>query len=144
MPKPSKRYRIGWEQLQEIDGEAGERVIESLRDISPDLGRFVIEYAFGDVYPRPDLNRRQRQLVTIGCLAGMGGCEPQLEVHVNAALNVGLSPGEIVEAIIHTTIFAGFPRALNAMAVAKKVFDDRDLLPIERDQHSPQREEDDE
>lgn len=125
-----ERYQRGWETLTEVDGEAGHRVIDSLADIAPDLGRFIIEYGFGDIYSRPGLVPKQRQLVTIGALASLGGCEPQLEVHLNAALNVGLSATEIVEAIIHVSGYAGFPRALNAMAVAKKVFDERGLLPV--------------
>ncbi|MGH8878736.1 MAG: carboxymuconolactone decarboxylase family protein [Stackebrandtia sp.] len=127
----SERYHRGWEKLAEVDGEAGPRVIESLSDVAPDLGRFIVEFGFGDVYSRPNLVPPQRQLVTIGSLASLGGCEPQLEVHINAALNVGLSAAEIVEAIIHVSVYAGFPRALNAMFVAKKVFDERGLLPVE-------------
>jgi 4-carboxymuconolactone decarboxylase len=63
-------------------------------------------------------------------LTALGGCEPQLEVHINAALNVGLSPAEIVEALLHSAVYCGMPRALNATFVAKKVFAERDLLPV--------------
>jgi 4-carboxymuconolactone decarboxylase len=73
----------------------------------------------------------QRQLVTLGVLTALGGCEPQLEVHVNAALNVGLTPAEIVEAITHAAVYCGFPRALNAVFAARRVFAERDLLPVE-------------
>jgi 4-carboxymuconolactone decarboxylase len=58
--------------------------------------KHVVEFAYGDTYSRPDLEHRQRQLVTIGILAALGGAEPQLTVHVNAALNVGLTPTEII------------------------------------------------
>ncbi|HZE41706.1 MAG TPA: carboxymuconolactone decarboxylase family protein [Stackebrandtia sp.] len=126
----SERYVRGLETLTAVDGEGGHKVVESLADIAPALGDIVIEFAFGDVYSRPGLEPRQRQLVTIGALAGQGGCEPQLEVHINAALNVGLSPEEIVEAIIHVSVYSGVPRALNAMFVAKKVFGERGLLPV--------------
>jgi len=73
----------------------------------------------------------QRQLVTIGMLTALGGCEPQLEVHLNASLNVGLTPTEIVEAITHAAVYCGFPKALNAIFVAKRVFAERDLAPVE-------------
>lgn len=63
-------------------------------------------------------------------LTALGGCEPQLEVHLNASLNVGLSTTEIVEAITHAAVYCGFPKALNAMFVAKRVFGERDLLPV--------------
>jgi len=119
-----ERYERGWDKLKEIDGKAGENVIESLKEIAPDLGKYVIEFAFGDIYSRDTLSLKQRQLVTIASLTTQGGCEPQLEVHINAALNVGLTQNEIVEAIIHCIPYVGFPRVLNGVNVAKKVFAD--------------------
>lgn len=117
-----ERYERGWDKLKEIEGEAGENVIESLKEIAPDLGKYVIEFAFGDIYSRDTLSLKQRQLVTIASLTTQGGCEPQLEVYINAALNVGLTQNEIVEAIIHCIPYVGFPRVLNGVNVAKKVF----------------------
>jgi 4-carboxymuconolactone decarboxylase len=121
----SERYTRGWERLKEIDGEIGEKVIASLEDVAPDLGRYVVEFGFGDIYSRPGLGLRERQLVTLATLTTQGGADPQLEVHVNASLNVGLSPDEIVEAIVHCVNYVGFPRVLNAVAVAKRVFAER-------------------
>ncbi|MGF6953451.1 4-carboxymuconolactone decarboxylase [Neobacillus sp. B4I6] len=95
----NERYQRGWERLMEIDGEGGERVIKSLKDVAPDLGKYVVEFAFGDIYFREGLDLKQRQLVTIASLTTQGGCEPQLNVHINAALNVGLTPNEVIEAI---------------------------------------------
>ena len=63
-------------------------------------------------------------------LTALGGCESQLEVHINASLNVGLSPVEIVEALTHAAVYGGFPKALNAIFVAKRIFAGRDLLPV--------------
>ncbi|XIG89288.1 carboxymuconolactone decarboxylase (plasmid) [Priestia aryabhattai] len=123
----NERYENGWEKLMEVDGEGGKRVIESLKDIAPDLGRYVIEFAFGDIYTRQGINLQQKQLVTIASLTTQGGCEPQLNVHINAALNVGLTPNAIVEAITHCIPYTGFPRVLNAIFVAKQVFEERDL-----------------
>jgi 4-carboxymuconolactone decarboxylase len=125
----NERYERGWNRLKEVDGEQGERVINSLQNIAPDLGRFVIEFAFGDIYTRPGLDLKQRQLVTLSSLITMGGCEPQLEVHVNAALNVGLSPREIVETVIHCAPYTGFPRVLNAIRVVQGVFERRGVKP---------------
>jgi 4-carboxymuconolactone decarboxylase len=125
-----ERYERGAAKLREVDGDHGLAVIDAVADVAPDLGRYVVEFAYGDTYSRPDLEPRQRQLVTIGILAALGGAEPQLTVHVNAALNVGLTPTEIVGAIIHTVPYIGFPRALNAIFTAKAVFADRDLLPV--------------
>lgn len=126
-----ERFDHGLEVLARIDGEAGQKVIDSLADISPELGHQVVAWAFGDIYDRPGLAPRDRQLVTLGMLTSLGGCEPQLEVHINAALNVGLTTEEITEALLHASVYCGIPRALNATFVAKKVFGERGLLPSE-------------
>jgi 4-carboxymuconolactone decarboxylase len=123
------RFRRGWERLSEVDAEGGQRVIESLQDVAPDLGRYVVEFAFGDIYSRPGLDLRQRQLITISALTTLGGAEPQLEVHINAGLNVGLSAQEIVEVMLHCP-YTGFPRVLNAIFVAKRVFEEREASPL--------------
>ncbi len=96
-------------------------MIESLADIAPELGHQIVAWGFGDIYARPDLQPRDRQLVTLGMLTALGGCEPQLEVHIGAALNVGLQPEQIIEAFLHASAYCGFPKALNAVAVARKV-----------------------
>jgi 4-carboxymuconolactone decarboxylase len=125
-----QRYEHGLGVLRAIDGEAGQRVVDSLADVSPELGHQVVAWAFGEMYARPALAARDRQLVTLGILTALGGCEAQLDVHVNAALNVGLTPAEIVEALLHSAVYCGMPRALNATFVAKKVLAERGLLPV--------------
>lgn len=114
----------------EVNAEGGERVIRSLEDVAPDLGRYVVEFAFGEIYQRPGLDLRQRQLITISALTTLGGAEPQLEVHVNAGLNVDLTAREVVEAILHCIPYTGFPRVLNAIFVTKRVFEQRNVDPF--------------
>ncbi|MEC3980477.1 carboxymuconolactone decarboxylase family protein [Amycolatopsis sp. H20-H5] len=121
------RFDRGMKVLAEVDGEGGQRVIDALADVSPELGHQVVAWGFGEVYARPGLAARDRQLVTLGMLTALGGCEPQLKVHVNASLNVGLSPEEIVEALLHSAVYCGFPKALNATFAAKEVFAERGL-----------------
>lgn len=123
-------YAQGMETLRRIDGEAGQKVVDSLADISPALADQIVTWAFGQMYARDELPPRDRQLVTLGALAALGGCEPQLDVHINAALNVGLTPVEVTEALLHTAVYCGIPRSLNATLVAKKVFAERGLLPV--------------
>ncbi len=125
------RYERGARLMSVVVGDGGQRVVEGLADVAPALARHVVAYGFGEVYARPGLAPRQRQLVTLGILTALGGCEPQLEVHVNASLNVGLSPTEIVETIIHASAYCGFPRALNAIGVVERVLGERGLLPVE-------------
>ncbi len=126
----SERFERGWQKLMEVDGEGGRRVIESLKDIAPDLANYVVEFAFGDIYSRPGLDLKQRQLVTIASLTTQGDTAPQLRVHINAGLNVGLTPREIIEAIMHCAPYTGFPRVLNAVMVAKQVFEERRVTPL--------------
>lgn len=120
------RYARGWDKLKEIDGQAGERVIESLKDIAPDLGRYVIEFPFGDVYSRPGLDLKSREIATVAALTALGTAAPQLKVHLHAALNVGCTRTEIVEIMIQMAVYAGFPAALNGVMLAKEVFAERD------------------
>lgn len=128
-PESISRRRRGQTVLSRIDGQQGEAVIDSLADISPALGHHVAAFAFGDIYDRPGLDPRSRQLVTLGVLTALGGCEPQLKVHIGAALNVGLSREEITEALLHASVYCGFPRALNATFAAREVFAERDNSP---------------
>ena len=65
--------------------------------------------------------------MTVAALTALGHCQPQLNVHINGALNVGCAPQEIVEVILHMSVYAGFPAALNGMFVAKSVFAEREL-----------------
>jgi 4-carboxymuconolactone decarboxylase len=122
----SDRYTGGLEKLKEIDGEAGQRVIESLKDIAPDLARYIIEFPFGDVYRRPGLDLKSREIATVAALTALGNAAPQLKVHIHGALNVGCSRKELVEIIIQMAVYAGFPAALNGIFAAKEVFKERD------------------
>nr|WP_314227889.1 carboxymuconolactone decarboxylase family protein [uncultured Kingella sp.] len=115
-------FERGLAKLGEIDGAQGDAVMAALADIAPDLGRYIVSFAFGEIYHRPALNNRERELLTLGLLAAQGGCEKQLKVHIHAALNVSISREEIVEAFIHAVPYLGFPKALNAVFVAKEVF----------------------
>jgi len=124
------RFDRGSARLAEVDGAGGQRVVDALRDVAPDLGRYIVEFAFGDIYSRPGLSLRDREIATVAALTALGHAQPQLDVHVNAALNVGCSAREIMEVIMQMTLYAGFPAALNAMFTAKKVFAERGLLPI--------------
>jgi len=122
----TERYERGWQKLQEIDGEAGERVIESLKDIAPDFARYLIEFPFGDIYRRPGLDLKSREIATVAALTALGNAAPQLKVHIQAALNVGCSRREVVETIMQMAVYAGFPAALNGLFAAKEVFQDLD------------------
>jgi 4-carboxymuconolactone decarboxylase len=116
------RLERGRRALAEIDGEGGEKVVASLADIAPDFATYLIEFPFGDIYSRPGLDLRAREIATIAALTAMGNAAPQLKVHIQAGLNVGLSQAEIVEIVMQMAVYAGFPAALNGLFAAKEVF----------------------
>lgn len=116
------RYERGKRALADIDGEAGDKVVAALADIAPDFARYLIEFPFGDIYSRPGLDLRSREIATIAALTALGNAAPQLKVHIEAGLNVGLSREEIVETIMQMAVYAGFPAALNGLFAAKEVF----------------------
>ncbi|MCA6218640.1 carboxymuconolactone decarboxylase family protein [Ideonella sp. B7] len=121
-PAEDSRYARGLARLKEIDGAAGEAVVASLADIAPDFARHLIEFPFGDIYSRPGLDLRAREIGTVAALTAMGTAAPQLAVHIRAALNVGVRREELVELIMQMAVYAGFPAALNGLAVARQVF----------------------
>ncbi|GAA0245563.1 carboxymuconolactone decarboxylase family protein [Marinomonas primoryensis] len=121
----NSRFDLGLALLSKIDGEAGHNVIDSLQDICPDLARFTIEYPFGDIYSRPGLDLKSREIATVAALTALGNCRPQLKVHLNAALNVGCSEDEIKEVLLQMSVYAGFPSALNGMFAFKEVLQER-------------------
>jgi 4-carboxymuconolactone decarboxylase len=120
------RYARGIALLQEVDGPAGPHVVDSLADIAPDLGRFVVEYAFGDVYARTGLDLHTRELASIAMCTALGTAGPQLRVHLRAFLNVGGTREEIVTLLTQLAGYAGFPAALNGVAAAREIFAEQD------------------
>jgi 4-carboxymuconolactone decarboxylase len=121
------RYERGLAKLREIDGDAGERVVKSLADIAPDFAKYLIEFPFGDIYSRPQLDLKAREIGVIAALTALGNATPQLKVHIHGALNVGCTQEEVVEIIMQMAVNAGFPAALNGLFAAKDVFAERNV-----------------
>lgn len=122
----NERYERGLETLQRMDAEQVGRIVASLADVAPDFARYLIEFPFGDLYARPGLDMKARQLATVAALTALGTAEPQLRVHLHGALNLGWTREELVEAIMQMAAYAGFPAALNGLVVAKQVFAERE------------------
>lgn len=116
------RLERGKRVLADIDGEAGTKVIAALAGIAPDFANYLFEFPFGDIYSRPGLDLRAREIATIAALTAMGTATPQLKVHIEAGLNVGVTKDEIIEIIMQMAVYAGFPAALNGLFAAKDVF----------------------
>ena len=116
------RYERGLRKMSEVYGVPVEEVVAPLRD----LGRYMVEFPYGDIYSRDGLATRDREIATIAMLTALGGREPQLRVHMASALNVGLTADELYEIIIHTVVFAGFPTAINALNVLRDFLSQHD------------------
>ena len=125
------RLERGSRQLTRIDGAGGQAVIDALDDIAPDFATYLLEFPFGDIYSRPGLGLREREIATIAALAAMGNATPQLRVHIRAGLNVGLTRAEITEVLMQMAVYAGFPAALNGLAAVREVFGEAGIaLPL--------------
>lgn len=116
--------------LKKINNNAIGELFKDLDDIAPDLGKFVVEFPYSEIYTREGLDLKTRELATVAALTAMGNAEPQLKDHINAALNVENSPTEIIEVIMQMSAYAGFPAAINGVMAAKEVFEKRGLLPL--------------
>ena len=128
----ASRHETPWERgerlLRKVDGDrVADNLLRAYEGVAPDFTRYLVEFAFGEIYAREG-DLRQRELVAIASLATMGGCDPQLETHVRGALRVGLREDEIVEAVITLIPYIGFPKALNAIAVVKRVVEKRGVI----------------
>ena len=119
------RYEKGLATLGKINGSAGEEILKKLKSISPDFEKLVIEFPYGDIYSRPGLDLKTRELVTIASLTTLGFAASELKAHLNNALNAGCTKEEIVEVIMQMSVYAGFPAALNSLLMAGEVFKER-------------------
>ncbi len=120
------RFSRGQQALSRIHGHVGEGVMQALQDIAPDFARMIIEFPYGDVYSRPGLTPKERQIATLASLVTQGNAPKELKAHIQGGLNVGCTRQEITELIMQMAIYAGFPAAVNAMLVAKELFAELD------------------
>lgn len=122
------RYEKGLKRLQQMNNMSS--IGSRLMDISPELNRYIKEFAFGDVHSREGLSPRDHELVIISGLCALGFAAEELKSHINMGLNAGLTRQEILETFIQLAVYAGFPAAVNATFIAKEVFDARDVKGI--------------
>jgi len=115
----NQRYKRGIEALRRVNEEGIADLIRSLDPVAPDLARYVIEFAYGDVYTRPGLQSQQRELCIVAALTALGNRDDQLRDHIQAALNVGCTRQELVETILMMAVYAGFPVAIKGMQIAR-------------------------
>jgi 4-carboxymuconolactone decarboxylase len=112
----SERYRRGLDVAQQLSlGSLEQFLTSQVAEVAPDFARMAIEFPFGDLYSRDGLDLQKREIVAIAALASLGHAN-QLRLHVSAALQLGVTRPEIVEILMQTAVYGGFPAALNALA----------------------------
>src|ERR1700736_2980017 len=108
----SERFERGSQKINELMDNADQGVLKGIGKIAPDLGNYVLEFIFGDLYSRPGLDFKTKQILTVTILATMGNAKPQLAYHIKGALNIGITRQEIIDIFTHIAGYAGFPAAL--------------------------------
>ena len=119
------RRRRGLEIFERLYGEMGAKTLRSLEETAPDLARYIVEFAFGDIFSRPGLDLKSREMATVAALTAMGNSPAQLRAHIHGALNAGCTQQEIIEIVLQMVLYAGFPAAINGVQAAKEVFAER-------------------
>jgi len=94
---------------------------QAFGDFAPAFVGFTDDVLFGQVWPRPQLSLKERSLVTVAALTSSGNTD-QLVFHLGLAKDNGATEDELIEAITHLAFYAGWPKAMAAMTVAKQVF----------------------
>jgi 4-carboxymuconolactone decarboxylase len=120
------RYERGRAKFLEVHDEKALASVEGLGD----LGRWIVEIVYGDVYSRPGLTVREREIAAVTALVALGRSS-QLPQHLRASLKAGLTPDELREVILQTATIAGLPPAMNATATLKNILAERERAGVE-------------
>ncbi len=124
--KDAQRAERGDRLLREIFGAAGKQAMDPLADAVPDLARYIREFALGEVWSRPGLALKFRELASLSALIALGNADQQLKPHLHGALNLGWTREELAEVVIHLAVYAGFPAAMRAARVLAEVLAERE------------------
>lgn len=128
-PREGSRRERGLAAVSATSNASGQAVLDSLEDVAPDLGTFILDFAYGDIISRDVISPQWKEITMIAAAAARGTMAPQLAVHLHAALNVGCSKAQIAEVIKQMAVYAGFPAALNAAFEFKRVLAQRTDTP---------------
>lgn len=115
MKQTDELTEYGMEIMNKLEAGLAERVTSSLSQLDEGLSKLITDYAFGAVIGRPGLDLKTREMITVASLISLGNAKPQLELHMRAALNVGVTPQELLEIVIQMAIYAGVPACMNGI-----------------------------
>lgn len=132
MARHSQLYRQGMQEMRHHLGDKADNLIAKIESISEEFAKVNVEFPYGELYTRDVLDNRVRELCTVAALTVQGFSSPQLKIHIEAALNCGVSRAEIVEIITQMIAYAGFPAATNALLAAKEVFDELSKAEVQK------------
>lgn len=118
-----KRFETGYNNFANFGGENALNSLEELKTISPELATLVVEFAYGDLHSLTSLTPREKEIISISSLITQGEIDSALELHFKAALNLGISIQEIKGIILHSVAYVGFPKAIKAMLLLKKMLE---------------------
>jgi 4-carboxymuconolactone decarboxylase len=125
MQPEKSRYDRGLDTMRAIFGTGIEAALKNVAATNPDLARCLVEFPFGDIYTRPGLDLKTREMLTVAALTVLGYPQAELKEHIRGALNVGCTCNEILEIILQMAVYAGFPAALEAVKTAASIFGER-------------------
>ncbi|MEX3927344.1 carboxymuconolactone decarboxylase family protein [Paraburkholderia sp. BR10936] len=123
----AERHSRGIKVLKRIGGAGYGIPVHRLAQVAPDLARFTVEFAYGDILSRPGLDLRLRQIATVAALMAHGSVQPQLKYHMTGFLNTGGEPAELVEMLFQAIAILGFPVSINAVGIVREIFLERGL-----------------
>lgn len=118
------KYEIGKKRILEILGPSAENTLEMLSEVSKDFTNYIIEVGYADFYNRKDFSDKNREIAAVACLIGQGNTGLPLKAHIKAMLNVGHSKKDIIELLIFLIPYVGFPAIVDAMVIAKSIFEE--------------------
>ncbi|QMV53371.1 carboxymuconolactone decarboxylase family protein [Ewingella americana] len=101
--------------MNQLEPGLADKVTGRLAELDSDLPRLLTDYAFGAVVGRPGLDLKTREMITVASLITLGYAQPQLELHMRGALNVGVTAEELLEIVIQMAVYAGFPACMNGL-----------------------------
>ena len=123
MTPRSANYEKGLTLLNHLHGgQAGEQLVDNLKDICPDFVDMTVEWAMQGIMARPGLDLLTREFLLIASCTTLGHAVPQLKAHIDAALKLGATKQQVVEVILQMTFYAGGAAVSNALAYAKEIF----------------------
>ena len=119
----SPEYQRGMTQIRKQLGPMADAYIRNIKALAPEFAWVNVTFPFGELYPRKTVDLKTRELCTVAALTVQGFSQPELKLHVQAALRAGASRGEVAEIITQMIAYGGFPAATNALMTMKAAFD---------------------